>query len=134
MPNDVTLPAEPVRNLPAFATGLNLLQQAVHNNASPETIKMLIELRDRMIAEERKADFEHVRVYWPWDGGEPRYLDMFVDEDGIGKRLPVNRLATSIYHLNVIVHDPHGLGSEESIAAAPRIHGVAVLFQKPVWS
>jgi hypothetical protein len=80
------------------------------------------------------ADFEHVRVFWAWNGGEPRYLDMFVDEDGIGKRLPVNRLATSIYHLNVIVHDPHGLGSEESIAAAPRIHGVAVLFQKPVWS
>ena len=58
MPNDVTLPAEPVRNLPAFATGLNLLQQAVHNNASPETIKMLIDLRDRMISEEKKADFD----------------------------------------------------------------------------
>jgi hypothetical protein len=80
------------------------------------------------------ADFEHVRVYWPWDGGEPRYLDMFVDEDGIGKRLPVNKVATSIYHMNVIVHDPHGRGSEESIANAPRIHGTAVLFQKPVWS
>ena len=58
MANDLAAPVEPVRNLPAFATGLNLLQQAVHNNASPETIKMLIELRDRMIAEERKADFD----------------------------------------------------------------------------
>jgi hypothetical protein len=58
MANDLAAPVEPVRNLPAFATGLNLLQQAVHNNAAPETIRMLIELRDRMIAEERKADFD----------------------------------------------------------------------------
>ena len=58
MANDLAAPVEPVRNLPAFATGLNLLQQAVHNNASPETIKMLIELRDRMIAEEKKAAFD----------------------------------------------------------------------------
>jgi hypothetical protein len=36
--------------------------------------------------------------------------------------------------MNVIVHDPHGRGSEESIANAPRIHGTAILFQKPVWS
>jgi hypothetical protein len=80
------------------------------------------------------VDYEHVRVFWPWNGDEPSYRDMFVDENGIEKRLPVNRLATSIYHLNVIVHDPHGRGSEESIANAPRIHGTAVLFQKPVWS
>ena len=79
-------------------------------------------------------DYEHVRVFWAWNGGQPRYLDMFVDEDGVGKRLPVNRLATSIYHFNVVAHDPHGLGSAESLAAAPRIHGTAVLFQKPVWS
>ena len=58
MANDLAAPVEPVRNLPAFATGLNLLQQAVHNNAAPETIRMLIELRDRMIAEEKKAAFD----------------------------------------------------------------------------
>jgi len=37
---------------------LNLLQQAVHNNAAPATIKMLLDLRDRMISEEKKADFD----------------------------------------------------------------------------
>ena len=78
---------------------------------------------------------EHVRVYCAFEpGGEEAYRDMFVNETGAVDDLPVNSLATGMYYRNVRVHDPAGLGSAASLVAAPRIYGVAVLFEKLVWS
>ena len=78
---------------------------------------------------------EHVRVYCAFEpGGEEAYRDMFVNETGAVDGLPVNSLATGMYHRNVVVHDPDGLGSAESLAKAPRIYSTAVLFEQLVWS
>jgi hypothetical protein len=80
-------------------------------------------------------DCEHVRVFWAWkEGGHAEYLDLFVDEDGIAKGLPINSAATEVYHANVKHHDPRGLGSPEALAIAPKIHGTAVLFKDKIWS
>jgi hypothetical protein len=81
------------------------------------------------------GDYEHVTVFCAFEpGGQEDYRDMFVSETGVLDQLPVNHLATGMYHRNVVVHDPDGLGSPESLAAAPRIHGVAVLFERVIWS
>lgn len=65
---------------------------------------------------------EHVNVFW-----EGKYMDMFVDEDGHRKRLPVNIWATKIYWNNTIVHQP-----ELADELTEMIVGDAVLFKKGV--
>lgn len=56
-------------------------------------------------------------------------LDLFVDEDGLAKRLPRNEKATAIYRNNVMTRHP---GTDpESLA---HIVGDSVLFSRPVWS
>jgi hypothetical protein len=75
------------------------------------------------------AYMERVTV---WHNGE--YLDMFVDDMGAIKRLPVNEAATLIYHANMIAHAEH---FEHCLTPDtsdwPKIHGVAVLFHRRVW-
>lgn len=46
-------------------------------------------------------EVEHVNV---WHDG--KYLDMFVDEQGVLKALPLNQKATAIYRANVLAHEP----------------------------
>jgi len=73
---------------------------------------------------------EHVTVFWAFDdGGEPRYLDAFVCEEGHQLRLPLNRKATEIYQNNTRVHRP----SEYEPATMPYIVGTMVLFEERVW-
>lgn len=69
------------------------------------------------------AHFERVRVWH-----DQQYLDMFVDEEGMIKRLPVNDRATEIYRANAIAHIPNAIPS-----LLPRIFGAAVLFHRRVW-
>lgn len=66
---------------------------------------------------------EHVTVLW--DG---RRADMFVDEDGVQKRLPVNVAATAIYRAAWLRRNP---GTDPN--SMPAIHGTAVLFERIVW-
>lgn len=70
---------------------------------------------------------EHVNVFTAFADEPERYLDMFVDEDGIKNRLPVNRAATAIYHNNLIAH-----GDGHLVTGDP-IYGTAVLFRDKVW-
>lgn len=70
--------------------------------------------------------FERVRVFWP-----RVYIDLFVDETGMMKQLPVNYKATRMYRNNVIVHEK--ITNPEEIQDMPRIHGVAILFEKQIW-
>jgi len=56
------------------------------------------------------------------------YADMFVDEEGKLKGLPVNRLATAIYRENWLVHNP-GSRAED----LDTINGPALLFHRKVW-
>lgn len=64
------------------------------------------------------CDFpEKVNVFY-----EGKYEQMYVDESGaVNNRLPINKIATDIYHNNVRVHEP------ELLVDAANIHGVAVL-------
>lgn len=70
-------------------------------------------------------DFEHVTVWH-----DDLYLDMFVDETGVEKDLPVNPIATSIYRANVLAHEPP---DSVLLKDLPSIHGDAVLFLEKVW-
>lgn len=70
--------------------------------------------------------FERVRVFWP-----RTYTDMFVDETGARKKLPVNYKATRIYRNNVIYFEK--ITNQEEIQDMPRIHGVAILFHSQIW-
>ena len=54
--------------------------------------------------------------------------DMFVDDEGLIKRLPFNRVATGIYRANSMRHDP-----KQNPDDLPFIAGVAVLFDRKVW-
>lgn len=56
------------------------------------------------------------------------YTDMFVDEDGQLKGLPVNVKATAIYRHNWLTHHPNTPADN-----LPTIVGVAVLFGRKVW-
>jgi len=56
------------------------------------------------------------------------YTDMFVDEDGIMKKLPVNEAATAIYRANWLHQHP-----KTDPSTLPAIYGPAVLFQRRVW-
>ena len=71
------------------------------------------------------CDFEHVNVFW-----EGEYRDMFVDEIGQLKDLPINMRATVIYWNNVKVHSP----TEYDPDRMPLIFGKAVIFDKKVWT
>lgn len=76
------------------------------------------------------ANIERVNVwltpsYIP--GANGYYTDMFVDEIGRLKLLPINTRASTIYHANILTHEPdmkHDL--------VP-IFGTAVLFLRRVW-
>jgi hypothetical protein len=70
-------------------------------------------------------DLEHVNVFW-----EGRYCDMFVDETGLLKNLPINARATEIYRNNMLVHAP-GLIPIEDMAF---VYGDVVLFTERVWT
>lgn len=69
------------------------------------------------------GELEHVTVL---HGGER--LDMFVDDMGHSKSLPLNAEATAIYRNNALSRDPN-----RDPATMPRIVGVAVLFARRVW-
>lgn len=69
------------------------------------------------------ADPERVNVFH-----EGRYTDMFVDEDGIKKGLPVNEAATAIYRNNTLTHVP---GTDPE--SLPFVYGPAVLMSRRVW-
>lgn len=80
------------------------------------------------------ADLEHVSVLASFTGLPPfEVSDMFVDEIGAIKKLPRNEAATLIYRRATMMgmtpvpmpDDPEEL---------PAIYGVAVLFEKRVWS
>jgi hypothetical protein len=73
--------------------------------------------------EETHGDLERVRVFH--DGA---YTDMFVDDESIGKGLPVNEAATAIYRCNVLTHDKRAKAED-----LPKIYGPAVLFSREVW-
>jgi len=66
---------------------------------------------------------EHVAVLHE---GERR--DMFVDENGIEKGLPLNPEATAIYRNNTMTQYP-----ETDPEKLPAIYGPAVLFDRRVW-
>ena len=69
-------------------------------------------------------DIEHVNVWH-----DSRYLDMFVDETGVEKELPLNEKATKIYRANTQAHEPNPEPEDEM----PTIHGDVVLFMEKVW-
>jgi hypothetical protein len=71
------------------------------------------------------GDLERVRV---WHTNE--YLDMFVDERGISKQLPVNAIATMIYRSNALTFQKPTPRAEDLSA----IYGPAVLFMRRIWS
>jgi len=68
-------------------------------------------------------NFDHIRV-WHND----QYLDMFVDDSGMIDTLPVNPVATEIYHANILRQNPKADTSDW-----PKIHGPAILFHRQVW-
>ena len=57
-----------------------------------------------------------------------RYTDMFVDEDGLTKRLPRNEKATAIYRNNWLTQHPN---TDPEMMAC--IVGPAVVFSDRVW-
>lgn len=67
--------------------------------------------------------FERVAVLH--DG---KRTDMFVDEEGLLKRLPRNEKATAIYRANWLAQHPATDPEELNL-----IVGTAVLFTRPVW-
>jgi hypothetical protein len=73
---------------------------------------------------------EHVSVLADFNGGlDFRRSDMFVDEHGHAKRLPRNEAATIIYRRNALIHQ--GVKDPETL---PWIAGIAVLFERIIWS
>lgn len=72
--------------------------------------------------------FEHVSVLHA-----NKSKDMFVDEDGHSKRLPVNEKATDIYHENWKVNRPEAFEYARKTNQLIPIVGVAVLFHRRVW-
>lgn len=69
-------------------------------------------------------EWEHVNV---WHNDE--YHDMFVDETGMLKGLPVNVKATAIYRANVMAHEATPPHPDDM----PAIHGDALFFDQRVW-
>jgi hypothetical protein len=76
------------------------------------------------------AHVEHVSVLADFEGATAyRKSDMFVDEDGHAKGLPLNGNATAIYRRNALLHQ--GVKDQDSL---PWIAGTAVLFDRIVWT
>lgn len=75
-----------------------------------------------------EARLEHVSVL----SQSNTRADLFVDDEGAIRRLPVNLLATQIYHRSSIARgEPH---TDGVIDGAPMIHGNAVYFpDRRVW-
>jgi hypothetical protein len=71
-----------------------------------------------------KADLEHVTVLY-----KDKRADMFVDDTGSLKRLPVNKAATAIYRAAYLRRHP-----KTDPETMPAIHGAAILFDRIVWS
>lgn len=69
------------------------------------------------------ANLEHVTVLH-----NGKRADMFVDEVGALKRLPVNAEATAIYRANWMQQHP---GTDPN--SLPEIYGTAILFDRQVW-
>lgn len=69
-------------------------------------------------------EMEHVNVWY-----DDHYTDMFVDETGSWKGLPINKTATDIYRANVLAHAVNPPNPEDM----PPIFGDAILFEKKVW-
>ena len=69
------------------------------------------------------SDFERVAVIF-----NGKQTDMFVDDCGRLKALPLNRAATDIYRAGALLKEP--TRRPETLAA---IYGPAVLFARPVW-
>lgn len=69
-------------------------------------------------------DLEHVTVLY-----RDRRADMFVDEMGGCKALPVNDAATAIYRAASMRRDP-----DVNPDSLPAIFGTAILFERIVWS
>jgi hypothetical protein len=67
--------------------------------------------------------FEHVAVLH-----DDKRLDMFVDEDGLMKKMPRNEAATEIFRTNWLKKYPKTPPEELSF-----IVGTAVLFHRRVW-
>jgi len=65
-------------------------------------------------------DFEHVTVLW-----QDKRTDMFIDELGVVKGLPINAFATGVYYTASIV-------AGRQISPNP-ICGPAVLFNERIW-
>lgn len=72
----------------------------------------------------QNRDWEHVTVLY-----EGRRGDMFVDERGAIDDFPRNERATVIYRTNWLTQHPEA--DPESI---PAIYGLAVLFERIVWT
>lgn len=87
---------------------------------SSEDIEYFVEQKEVPVHKLKKwigcNAIEIVRVYY-----EKQYEQLIIDDSGLLKGLPVNIIATDIYHENVKVHDP------KLLTDAPSIYGVAVL-------
>ena len=70
------------------------------------------------------TDIEHVSVLH-----DRQRLDMFVDETGALKKLPVNAAATKIYHAATLARMDN-----VDTKKLPKIYGTAVLFHRRVWT
>jgi hypothetical protein len=82
------------------------------------------EIRDLVKSYLDGGDLEHVAVLV-----EGHRRDMFVDEEGIRKKLPRNETATRIYRNNWLTQHPSV--DRESL---PCIVGPAVLFDRIIWT
>ena len=74
------------------------------------------------------ALFERVGVL----SADGKPVDMFVDEFGLNFNLPVNHLATVVYHRKSIAEGER-MAVDGIIPGAPKIHGIACLFNRKVW-
>lgn len=75
------------------------------------------------------CEMEHVNVWY-----NDAYTDMFVDEIGKLKKLPLNTEATKIYWENMRVHDPLTFQVAAERGELDVIAGDAILFEEKVWS
>jgi hypothetical protein len=103
---------------------------AVWDLPGPENTRKLLDALQAHIEPIVGGNMEHVNVFWRFGPeGENRYLDMFVNDVGKVEGLPVNIIATVVYHNNLRVHQPelHEHYGDDYIA------GPAVLFERKVW-
>ncbi len=85
----------------------------------------LREMIARILQEQRPGShLEHVAVLH-----QGKRCSMFVDEDGVANGLPINQRATSVYWAASTAR-----GDPPDPVTAPRIHGLAILFDRNMWS